>query len=168
MTEILNYVIPIAGGITLGSVLLFIGSLVMKASVSKLINKVNTEKITEKAVERGVETVKSTHFTYNIDPIAKAELEKVGEEANAIWKEKAQFFEKKFYALVDILEIFTEYFDNSIGVPEDKKTELKEAFLRIRETAVSTPEIAPLDIVVEKEENTAETGNKTVKVGVIR
>ena len=64
--EILNtiwqYVLPIGGGVTLGALIIGILVPVVKGTVSKLIDRINVEKIEEKAVNAGVEKIKTNNL----------------------------------------------------------------------------------------------------------
>lgn len=131
-----DIVIPIGAGVTIGAIVVFIGLLVIKAIVNKLVNKivggVDYKKIADNATKQGIATLKNVHFTQNIEPLAKSELLKISEQADALWEKRAKFYEDKWDKAINIIEIFTEYFDNSVGVPAEKKAELKRAFAEIK------------------------------------
>lgn len=149
--------LPILGGLTIGTIITFIGAIIIKAVISKLLVKIDTEKITKKAVDKGVGVLKGVHFTQSIQPIAESELMKVCEKANDIWKKRAVYFEEKWVKLAKVFATFTEYFDNSIGVSEEKKAELKNALKELLEPKDLTPETT--EIVLEPE-----TAQKTPSV----
>ena len=162
-----DIIIPIGAGVTIGSIVLFIGVLILKALVSKLVNKtigeINYKEIASNATEKGIETLKTMHFIQNIEPLAKSELQKVAEQANAMWKERADFFESKWDKAVKVLKVFTEFFDNSVGVPESKKEELKAAFAEL-ESKEQTTENIELELVAEPTEKTPSAlNNETIE-----
>ena len=148
-----DIVIPVGAGITIGAIVVFIGVVILKAIFSKLVNKliggINYKKIAENATQKGIDTLKTVHFTQNIEPIAKSELLKISEQANAMWEKRAKFFEEKWDKAVKVLEIFTEYFDNSVGVPAEKKAELKSAFAEIKKKDLP-PKETTIELVPEK------------------
>ena len=131
-----DIVIPVGAGITIGAIVVFIGLIIIKAVIGKLVGNliggIDYKKIAENATQKGIDTLKTVHFTQNVEPLAKSELLKVSEQANAMWEKRALFFEEKWDKAIKVLEIFTEYFDNSIGVPAEKKAELKSAFAEIK------------------------------------
>lgn len=148
-----DIVIPVGAGITIGAIVVFIGVVVLKAIFSKLVNNliggIDYKKIAENATQKGIDTLKTVHFTQNIEPIAKSELLKISEQANAMWEKRAKFFEEKWDKAVKVLEIFTEYFDNSVGVPAEKKAELKSAFAEIKKKDLP-PEDTEIELVPEE------------------
>lgn len=158
-----GYVLPIGGGITIGSVIIAIGSIVIKTVVDKTMKKIDIEKIEEKAVEKGVEKVKTYTFKHNIQPVVKSELQKVVEVVDDKVETKLDQVDKKYDLLIECFEKFTAYFDNSIGVPEEKKKELKETLAKAKNGDYSVENFAIEETTIEKE-TTATSGNKAVSV----
>lgn len=152
--EILNtiwqYVLPIGGGVTLGALIIGILVPVVKGTVSKLIDRINVEKIEEKAVNAGVEKIKTMSFKQSIAPLVKSELVKVVEVVDDKLNEKLDEVDKRYAQIVNILAKLSAYFDNSIAVSEDAKQELKDAL----DDASKTSYIADdeIGVVVERTE----------------
>ena len=148
-----DIVIPVGAGVTIGAIVVFIGVILLKAIFSKIVNNlvggIDYKKIAENATKKGIETLKTVHFTQNIEPLAKSELLKISEQANAMWEKRAMFYEEKWDKAIKVLEIFTEYFDNSVGVPAEKKAELKLAFAEIKKKDLSVEE-TEIELVPEE------------------
>ena len=148
--EILNtiwqYVLPIGGGVTLGALIIGILVPVVKGTVSKLIDRINVEKIEEKAVNAGVEKIKTMSFKQSIAPLVKSELVKVVEVVD----DKLNEVDKRYAQIVNILAKLSAYFDNSIAVSEDAKQELRDALADAAKTSyIADDEIG---VVVERTE----------------
>lgn len=154
--EILNtiwqYVLPIGGGVTLGALIIGILVPVVKGTVSKLIDRINVEKIEEKAVNAGVEKIKTMSFKQSIAPLVKSELVKVVEVVDDKLNEKLDEVDKRYAQIVNILAKLSAYFDNSIAVSEDAKQELRDALA----DAAKTSHNADVDIGVSVEHTEAE------------
>ena len=154
----------IAGVVASVSIPTIIGTvfyLIAKGSVTRLISKVNVQKIAEQATEKGVERVKKVTFTHNIQPLCESELEKINEKSNEHIEKTVAKMEKKLDAIIEIQEKQARYFDNSIGVTEDAKKELKEAIEKAKTTHVEPVE----SVIVEeatKEEKVVEVKKNKV------
>lgn len=151
-TQILNYVIPIGGGITVGAVLLAIGTAIFKGIGSKLVAKLDVQKIEDKAVEKGVDKIKKISFSHSIQPLVKSELQKVVEVVDQDVQEQLKEVNANYLKLVNAIECLAKYFDNSIGVSEEAKENLHKAIAECK-GEMATEQI----ILVEQEEKTTET-----------
>ena len=158
--EILNtiwqYVLPIGGGVTLGALIIGILVPVVKGTVSKLIDRINVEKIEEKAVNAGVEKIKTVSFKQSIAPLVKSELVKVVEVVDDKIDEKLDDVDKRYAQIVNILAKLSAYFDNSIAVSEDAKQELRDALADAAKTSYNAEEVIGVVVEQEKEETHAE------------
>lgn len=163
MNEILVWILSLCGGLTLSGVVTAVVGVCLKASFTKAINRINVEKIADKATEKGVERVKKITFTHNIQPICESELSKINEKANEHIVKTVEKMEKKLDAIIEIQEKQARYFDNSIGVTDDAKKELKEAIEKAKTTHVEPVE----SVIVEEEQPKVEVA-KTNKTKVSR
>ena len=154
--EIWVWVVSVLGGISLSSIITAILYGCLKGAFNKTISKINVQKIADQATEKGVEKVKKNSFTHSIQPLVESELKKVNEHSVEVLKKELLDVKEKYDKVINILDKLAAYFDNSIGVPEEKKVELKQALL----DAVETP-IKAESIVVE--ETLAETTIKAVE-----
>lgn len=143
--EIWVYVVSSLGGLSLTAILTSIVYGCLKGAFSKTISKLNVEKIAEEATEKGIDRVKKVSFTHSIQPIVESELKKINEYSTEIIKKELADTQKKYDSVITILEKFALYFDNSIGVTEETKKELKQAIA----TAKNKP-IRVESVVVEE------------------
>ena len=88
--EILNQVwvwlVSSIGGISVAGIITAIIYGSLKGAFNKAISKINVEKISEQATEKGIERVKKITFTHSIQPIVESELKKVNEYSVEILK----------------------------------------------------------------------------------
>ena len=140
------WIAGIVAGVSIPTIIGTVFYLVAKGSVTRLISKVNVQKIADQATEKGIERVKKVSFTHNIQPLVESELEKINEKSNEHIEKTIAGMEKKLDAIIEIQEKQARYFDNSIGVTDEAKKELKEAI----EKAKTTP-VEPIESVIEEE-----------------
>ena len=159
LDAIFSYVLPIGGGITVGGAIIAIGAKVIKSGVSKLIDKINVKQIEQEAVQRGIDKIKDISFTQSIQPVVESELKKVTETANEYLFKQLKEVKEGYANLVTILAKFSAYFDNSVGIPENVKKELKDALAGATPVEEIKQEItvsAPEEPEEEPEEETPE------------
>lgn len=157
-----QYIAPIFGGLSIAGIVSAIIYGCLKGAFNRTILKINTEKIAKDAVDKGVEKVKEVSFKHNIQPIVQSELKKVTEEANEYLKQELESVKEQYAKLLNILGKFAAYFDNSIGVPDEAKTELKQALLDA-EIKPTTGEIVVDSEIVVEDTKSAEKATKTAK-----
>lgn len=159
LLELWQAIAPYFAGVTISGLISAIIFGCLKGAFNKTINRLNVEKIAETATNKGVEKVKKISFEQSIQPIAESELKKITENANA-YIEK-QLKEVKLYHenTLLILEALAKYFDNSIGVPEETKANLKNVLTNAKTRAklgqVLTQEVK-VEEVIEEEVKVAE------------
>lgn len=130
LNEIWIWIISAVGGISLSAVISGIIYGCLKGAFNKTISKINVEKIANQATEKGIERVKKVSFTHNIQPLVESELKKINESSVEVLKKELADVQDKYNNVINILEKLACYFDNSIGVAEEKKAELKQAIVR--------------------------------------
>lgn len=142
------WVMTAVGGVTLAGVIsaVIYGSL--KGAFNKTISKINVKEIADKATEKGIQRVKKVSFTHSIQPLVESGLERVNEKSNQYIDAAIKRMEDKLDSIILIQEKQAAYFDNSIGVPETAKQELKDAISEARNEFVAV-ESKIVDEVVE-------------------
>lgn len=152
--KIWKAIYPYVSGITIGGIVSCLFYCLFKHGFTKTLNKVDTKKIEDKAVEKAQESVKTTTFKTNIQPLVESELKKVVETAtksfetlnNDLRKDTQESYEK----LLACIEALGNYFDDSIAVSQAKK----DTFYNAIEVAKGTKEIAKeTEIVVSISED---------------
>ena len=130
---------------------------------SNSISKINVEKIADLATDKGVERVKKVSFTHNIQPIVESELKKINEYSIEVFNKKMETITKQYEMIVQILIKFSAYFDNSIGVPDSAKEDLKKILLEALENEPKQAESVVIDEIVEEPSEQAENTPKSNK-----
>lgn len=145
LNEIWVWIMSAIGGVSLSAIISAITYGCLKGGFNKTISKINVESIADKATEKGVERVKKVSFTHNIQPLVESELKKVNEHSVEVLKKELADVQAKYDNVIDILDKLACYFDNSIGVAEEKKAELKQAIAK----AQNKPMVAESVVVDE-------------------
>lgn len=150
LNEIWVWIMSAVGGVSLSAIISAIIYGCLKGAFNKTISKINVESIADKATEKGVERVKKVSFTHNIQPLVESELKKINEHSVEVLKKELADVQAKYDNVIDILDKLACYFDNSIGVAEEKKAELKQAIAK----AQNKPMVAESVVVDEIVETT--------------
>lgn len=165
--EILNtiwvWIISILGGLSISSIISAVIYGCLKGAFNKTISKINVEKIADLATDKGVERVKKVSFTHNIQPIVESELKKINEYSIEVFNKKMGTITKQYEMIVQILIKFSAYFDNSIGVPDSAKEDLKKILLEALENEPKQAESVVIDEIVEEPSEQAENTPKSNK-----
>lgn len=162
LQQIWDTIAPYVTGTTIGSIVMIAVTTIIKSAIAKLGKKqdeVFSSKVVAKEVSNEMkDEIKNITFEQNIQPLVKSELKKVTEEANAYLKQQLKETQEGYNKLINCLEKLAAYFDNSIGVPDEAKAELKQAIEEAKVPAEPTNtfetkvvvEEQPKEIVVEK------------------
>lgn len=147
------------GGISLAGIMTAILYGCIKGAFNKTISKINVQKIADEATEKGIEKVRKVSFTHSIQPLVESELEKINEKATEVLDKSAQALNAKFDNVILILERLSAYFDNSIGVSEQAKAELKKAIADAKNEVKTAESVVEVEDVkkVEKTETKKST-----------
>ena len=148
LNEIWVWIMSAIGGVSLSAIISSIIYGCLKGAFNKTISKINVESIADKATEKGIERVKKVSFTHNIQPLVESGLEKVNEKAVETLREELVKLDNKYNNIINILEKQAAYFDNSIGVPEEKKAELKQAIVEAQNKPVVAESVVIDEIVI--------------------
>lgn len=145
LNEIWVWIMSAVGGVSLSAIISAIIYGCLKGAFNRTISKINVESIADKATEKGVERVKKVSFTHNIQPLVESELKKINEHSVEVLKKELADVQAKYDNVINILDKLACYFDNSIGVAEEKKAELKQAIAK----AQNKPMVAESVVVDE-------------------
>lgn len=157
LNEILVWIASAIGGLSLSAIVSAVIYGCLKGAFNKTISKINVESIADKATEKGIERVKKVSFTHNIQPLVESGLEKVNEKAVETLKEELVKLDNKYDNIINILEKQAAYFDNSIGVPEEKKAELKQAIVEAQNKPVVAESVVIDEIVIPSTKQAVES-----------
>lgn len=163
--EILNtiwvWIVSILGGVSLTTILVFVIKFGVGAQIRKFLAKINVEKIAEQATEKGVAKVKKISFNHNIQPLVESELVKINEKSTEVLKKELADVQKKYDNLIVIMEKLSAYFDNSIGVAEEKKADLKNAIANAKNDTITAESVVIDEFVDEDVKSVAEPEKPT-------
>lgn len=148
LNEIWVWIMSAVGGVSLSAIISAIIYGCLKGAFNKTISKINVESIADKATEKGVERVKKVSFTHNIQPLVESELKKVNEHSVEVLKKELADVQAKYDDVINILDKLACYFDNSIGVAEEKKAELKQAIAKAQNKPMVAESVV-IDEIVE-------------------
>lgn len=132
--------IGILGGLSISAILTAIILGCIKGIGEKISKKINVEKITENAVEKGIDKVKSISYTQTVQPVLESGLEKVNEKSAEFINKKYDELKQDYRNIVDILKSLASYFDDAFGVPDHKKEKLHQAIEKA-ENKVVEPQV---------------------------
>lgn len=145
LNQIWNTIAPYVTGVSLSAVVTAVVCGFLKGAIGKTMSKLNVEKISQNATEKGIEKIKNVSFTQSIQPLVVSEMKKVAEQAEEISKQELIKVQEKYDKIIVILSKLSAYFDDSIGVTETAKEELRQALI----TALNAPTTAESVIVEE-------------------
>lgn len=161
--EIINgvwsWLAPLLGTVTVSGVIGFVVTLITKAIMKRFIAKINVEKVATEATNKGIEKIKQIDFKHNIEPIAKSELKKVSEEANARIEEQMGIMKKQYQMMLNVFVKFSAYFEDSM-ISDQKKAELHEALSEALGAPVE-PAIEEVGTITIEETKHAKESQKT-------
>ena len=160
--QIWDTIAPYVTGTTIGSIVMIAVTTIIKSAIAKLGKKqdeVFSSKVVAKEVSNEMkDEIKNISFEQTIQPLVESELKKVTEAANEYVKQQLKETQEGYNKLLNCLEKLSAYFDNSIGVPDEAKAELKQAIedakvpaepVNTFETKVVVEE-QPKEIAIEK------------------
>ena len=161
LNAIWQAIYPYVAGVSVTGILSAVIYGCLKGAFSKTISKVNVEKICEDGTSKGIDKVKEVSFKQSIQPLCESELKKITEQANEYMKSYLDEMNKKYDQLIEIIEKLSAYFDNSIGVSDTAKEDLKDSInkAKIAPTTVET------EVVDKTYEETQESGSKVANSG---
>lgn len=165
-SQIWVWVASVAGGITLAGVVTAIIYGCLKGAFNRAIAKINVKKISEEATEKGIEKVRKVSFTHSIQPIVESELEKVNEKSQALIKSELEKTQEGYDKLLNVVEKLAAYFENSIGVSDKAKEDLREALKEARSEKKFAESYVESEVIAEEPKKTEDpkTFKKQVKV----
>ena len=147
-----GWIIAVVSGISVTGLISTIIYLSLKTAFNRTIQKANLKKTqqdaAEQAADKAVAKIKNMSFKQSLQPIVEGQLKLITENAQEMVKKELAEVREQYKNVLKILEALSRYFDNSIGVSEEAKKELKQAIGAAKEqkTEESIEEI----IVIEE------------------
>lgn len=165
-------VTTIGGGSVIGLIVMACIT-VARGKIAKFISQINVKEIYEKVHAEAFadiqNSVKELTFKHSIQPVLESGLEKINEKADERVLKYVSKLERKLDLLHEENKALARYFDNSIGVSDEAKDNLKKAVENYdNQKSIIEPEIEEEvkieEIVIEQqkpEKNTQEIEKKT-------
>lgn len=119
----------------------------------------SVENLVDKATNAGIDRIKNITFKNDIQPLVESELKKVYEYSIAVLETSLKAVQGQYGHVVEVLEALSKYFDNSIGVSDEAKAELKQAIEEAKNQATVTEPVESNINVAPVENNVANTQN---------
>ena len=160
-------VLALLGGVSFTTVVALVIYFCVKGAFDKAIKKANLQKFSEDLANKQTDRIKNISFRHSIQPIVESELKKITENANQYLLKALVEMEKKYDSLLNVLEKFYAYFDDSL-VSETKKQELKEAIENAKEKAPISNETETKEIIIEEPKETPVEKNEIKKSKIER
>ena len=164
LNEIWVWIVSALGGVSLAGVISAAIYGCLKGAFSKTISKIDVEKIAkdatdkaDEATEKGIDKVKAVSFSHSIQPLVESELKKINELSVEVVKKELNEVKAEYKTLINIVKKLSAYFDNSIGVSDTAKQELKQAIAEAENEPIEPTNYA----VVGKVEEEVEAKDKT-------
>lgn len=157
LNEIWVWIVSALGGVSLAGVISAAIYGCLKGAFSKTISKIDVEKIAKDATDKGIDKVKAVSFSHSIQPLVESELKKINELSVEVVKKELNEVKAEYKTLINIVKKLSAYFDNSIGVSDTAKQELKQAIAEAENEPVEPTNYA----VVGKVEEEVEAKDKT-------
>lgn len=145
--EIWVWLVATLGGVSITGIISAVIYGCLKGAFNKTISKINVEKIAQDATEKGVEKVKKISFTHSIQPLVESELKKINEQSVEVLKQSLADVASQYNKVILILEKLSAYFDNSIGVSDNAKEELKQAISEAKNEPTTAESVVDDEIV---------------------
>lgn len=163
LNEIWVWIVSALGGVSLAGVISAAIYGCLKGAFSKTISKINVEKIADEATEKGIEKVKNVSFSHSIQPIVESELKKINEYSVEVVQKELAEVKAEYKTLIDIIKKLSAYFDNSIGVSETAKQELKQAIAQAENEPIEPTNYAVVGKVEEEDEAKDKTAREPLQ-----
>lgn len=148
-----SWIIGILGGISITAVVGYLLWTAIKGIINRIFSTQNIKRIYQQTSKDAIEEVKTISFEQSIQPALESELVKVTEAANKYIERSYKEFSIKLDKLTKILIGLVEYFDNSVGVPEEAKAKLHESI----KDALVVEAYKPQKIHIEQVKSVEET-----------
>lgn len=163
LNEIWVWIVSALGGVSLAGVISAAIYGCLKGAFSKTISKINVDKIAKDATEKGIDKVKAVSFSHSIQPLVESELKKINELSVEVVKKELNEVKAEYKTLINIIKKLSAYFDNSIGVSDTAKQELKQAIAEAENEPIEPTNYAVVGKVEEEDEAKDKTAREPLQ-----
>ena len=167
-----GWIIAALGGVSLTGLISAIIYISLKGAFNRTIEKQNLKKTqedaAEQAAEKAVAKIKNISFKQSLQPVIVGQLKLITAETQEMVKQELKEVKEQYNNVVHILEALAKYFDNSIGVSEEAKENLKNAIYQAKEQKVDESIEEEVTLTQEEVEEIIEEPKKSSSVRVER
>lgn len=163
LNEIWVWIVSALGGVSLAGVISAAIYGCLKGAFSKTISKIDVEKIAKDATDKGIDKVKAVSFSHSIQPLVESELKKINELSVEVVKKELNEVKAEYKTLINIVKKLSAYFDNSIGVSDTAKQELKQAIAEAENEPIEPTNYAVVGKVEEEDEAKDKTAREPLQ-----
>lgn len=163
LNEIWVWIVSALGGVSLAGVISAAIYGCLKGAFSKTISKIDVEKIAKDATDKGIDKVKAVSFSHSIQPLVESELKKINEMSVEVVKKELNEVKAEYKTLINIVKKLSAYFDNSIGVSDTAKQELKQAIAEAENEPIEPTNYAVVGKVEEEDEAKDKTAREPLQ-----
>lgn len=148
-----GWILAAVGGVSLSAIIATIIYLCLKGAFNRTIERANLKKTQEDAAEqaadKAVAKIKNLSYKQSLQPIIEGQLKLITENAQEMVKKELNELKEQNNKMLNVIACLARYFDNSIGVAEDVKQDLKNAIADARTEKIT--EDTEQEIVVVEE-----------------
>lgn len=166
--EAWTWIVTAFGGVSLAGIISAVIYGCLKGAFNKTIAKLDVNKIADEATDKGVERVKEISFTHSIQPIVESELKKINEASTEVLKQSLADVNNNYEKLLIVIQKLAAYFDNSIGVTEQAKEELRQALADAEKSAITAESIVIVEKPTEEKKEAQKPNEPTRKATIER
>ena len=136
---------------TISTAIATIIGIIFKTLITKKLNKIDLEKIENKAIQSGVEKIKDVAFKCDITPIVESKLVDIEQKALLAVKEQINTMKVQYANMLEVLKGISAYFDDSYLISQEKKDAVQQAIEDAEKELPQDETIVVEPIVEEKE-----------------
>ena len=151
------------GGVSVLTICAALLTLMIKASINRTLAKKNIQIAAKEFSVAAKKELETISFKQTIQPVCESGLERVNEKSAEFVKKAIEEQNKKLDQIIRIQEAQAKYFDNSIGVNEEARIEIKQAIADAKNTP-KIEETQELEIIIKKDEKDEKIDKKQVKI----
>lgn len=151
------------GGVSVLGLLIGVAITIIKAKAEKIFSRKQLDKSAEYMADKTCEKIKKVTIRQEIQPVLESGLEKVNEKSVVFVKKAVDDLNAKLDQIIRIQEAQAKYFDNSIGVNEEARVELKQAIADAKNTP-KIEETQEIEIVIDESNKDEKIDKKQAKI----
>lgn len=151
------------GGVTVLGLCATCLAFMLKAVINRSLARKNIKLAAKEFSNAAKEELGAISFKQTIQPVCESGLAKVNEKSMEFIKKVVEEQNKKLDQIIRIQEAQAKYFDNSIGVNEEARVELKQAIADAKNTP-KIEETQEVEIIIDEKKKDEKIDKKQAKI----